>query len=83
MESVPFTKAKAHLSEMMDRVEREHQRLAVTRHGRTAAILIAEGDLTSLEETVEILRDPELMDSLRQSRQEASAGHTSRLERAP
>ena len=81
MESVPFTQAKAQLSEMVDRVERQHQRLAVTRHGRTAAILINEDDLASLEETVEILRDPQLLESLRSSGEQAAAGQVSPLER--
>lgn len=81
MESVPFTHAKARLSEMVDRVERQHQRLAVTRHGRTAAILINEDDLASLEETIEILRDTELLESLRSSREQAAAGQASPLER--
>jgi len=81
MESVPFTQAKAQLSEMVDRVERQHQRLAVTRHGRTAAILINEDDRASLEETVEILRDRHLLETLRSSRQQAAARQVSPLER--
>jgi len=82
MDSVPFTQAKAKLSELVDRVEREHARLAVTRHGRTAAVLINENDLESLEETVAILRDEELATSIRRSRREAAAGKRSPLERA-
>lgn len=81
MESVPFTRAKAQLSEIVDRVEREHQRLAVTRHGKTAAVLINGDDLASLEETVEIMRDPELMSSIRISRDQAEKGKTAPLER--
>jgi prevent-host-death family protein len=81
MDSVPFTQAKAKLSELVDRVEREHARLAVTRHGRTAAVLINEDDLESLEETVAILRDEELVRSIRRSRKEATAGKRSALER--
>jgi len=81
MDSVPFTEAKSHLSELMDRVEREHARLAVTRHGRTAAVLINEDDLESLEETVAILHDEELAQSIRRSRDEAAEGERSPLER--
>ena len=82
MDSVPFTQAKAKLSELVDRVEREHARLAVTRHGRTAAVLINEDDLEALEETVAILHDEGLMRSVRRSRKEAAAGKRSPLERA-
>lgn len=81
MDSVPFTAAKARLSELMDRVEREHARLAVTRHGRTAAVLINEDDLESLEETVAILQDEALAQSIRRSRKEATEGKHSKLER--
>jgi antitoxin YefM len=82
MKSVPFTTAKAKLSELIDSVEREHQRLAVTRRGRTAAILINEDDLESLEETVAILHDEELTRSVRRSRDEARRGGRSPLERS-
>jgi antitoxin YefM len=82
MDSVPFTQAKAKLSELVDRVEREHARLAVTRHGRTAAVLINEDDLEALEETVAILHDEELARSIRRSRREAAAGKRSPLGRA-
>lgn len=82
MERVPLTEAKAKLSELVDSVEREHARLAVTRHGRTAAVLINEEDLASLEETVAILNDEELAKSIQQSRSEAENGKRTRLERA-
>ncbi len=82
MESVTFTEAKARLSELVDSVEREHARLAVTRHGRTAAILINQDDLEALEETVAILHDQQLARSIRRSRAQAENGQRSRLERS-
>jgi prevent-host-death family protein len=81
MRSVPLTTAKAKLSELIDAVESEHERLAVTRRGRTAAVLINEDDLESLEETVAILQDEELAGSVRRSRAESARGKRSRLER--
>lgn len=79
METVPFTDAKAHLSELVDRVDREHERITVTKNGKPAAVIINPDDLEALEETVEILRDPELMKSIRKSRREAAAGKRTRL----
>ena len=73
-ETIPFTEAKAHLSELVDRTSREHERFVVTRHGVPAAVLLSPDDLESLEETVDILRDQELLASLRISRREAAAG---------
>jgi len=81
LDSIPFTHAKAKLSELVDRVEREHARLAVTRHGRTAAVLINEDDLKALEETIAILHDEELTRSIRRSREQAAAGKRTPLER--
>jgi prevent-host-death family protein len=81
MDPIPLTEVKARLSELVDRVEREHARLAVTRHGHTAAVLINGDDLESLEETVAILHDDELMRSIRRSRKEAAEGKRSTLER--
>lgn len=73
-ETIPFTEAKAHLSELVDRTSREHERFIVTRHGVPAAVLLSPDDLESLEETVEILQDEALLESLRTSRREASKG---------
>jgi prevent-host-death family protein len=42
-ETIPFTEAKAHLSELVDRTSREHERFMLTRNGRPAAILLSRG----------------------------------------
>lgn len=73
-ETIPFTEAKAHLSELVDRTSREHERFIVTRYGVPAAVLLSPDDLESLEETVDILQDEALLESLRTSRREASQG---------
>lgn len=78
-EAVSLSEAKAHLSELADQVEREHARIVVTRHGRPVLVLLSPDDLESLEETIEILRDPELVRSLQQSREESAAGQRLRL----
>jgi antitoxin YefM len=75
-ETLPFSEVKAHLSEVADRVEREHDRIVVTRNGRPSFVLVSPDDLASLEETVAILQDDELMESLRTSRRQAAAGGT-------
>ena len=75
-ETLPFSDAKAHLSELAERVEQEHERILVTRNGRPSFVLVSPDDLASLEETLDILRDPELMASLARSRVEAARGET-------
>jgi prevent-host-death family protein len=56
-----------HLSELVDRVERHHERLIVTRNGRPAAVLISPEDLAQLEETIEVLSDSEALADLREA----------------
>jgi antitoxin YefM len=75
-DTLPFSEVKAHLSEVADRVEREHDRILVTRNGRPSFVLLSPDDLASLEETLDILQDDELMESLRTSRRQAAAGDT-------
>ena len=73
-DTLPFSEVKAHLSEMADRVERQHDRIFVTRNGRPSFVLISPDDLESLEETLDIMRDEELVESLRRSLREAAEG---------
>jgi len=78
-EVLPFSEVKAHLSELADRVEVEHDRILVTRNGRPSFVLMSPDDLESLEETLDIIRDDELMQSLRRSRVEAARGERLQL----
>ena len=76
---MPFSEVKAHLSELADRVELQHDRILVTRNGRPSFVLLSPDDLESLEESLDIVRDDELMESLRRSRREAAEGMRLRL----
>lgn len=78
-QTLPFSEAKAHLSELADRVEREHERVLVTRNGRPSFVLMSPEDLESLEESLDILDDDDLMGSIRKSRREAADGKAVRL----
>jgi antitoxin YefM len=44
-------------SEFIDRVQKHHERVVITRNGTPAAVLISTDDLESLEETVAVLGD--------------------------
>jgi len=59
---------------MVDRVERTHDRITLTRNGRPAAVLISPEELASLEDTLELLADPDAMKQLRRSRSAHAAG---------
>jgi len=66
-ETLSLSSVKAHLSELVDRVEDQHDRVVVTRNGRPAAVLVSYDDLESLEETLAIMSDPALMAQIRES----------------
>ncbi len=74
METLPLSHVKAHLSEIADRVEGQHDRIVVTRKGRPAAVLLSPDDLESLEETLAVLSDPELMRQIREGEAELERG---------
>ena len=73
-ETLPFSEARTRLSELAEQVERQHDRILVTRNGRPSFVMMSPDDLESLEETIDILGDDELMDSLRKSQLEAAEG---------
>jgi len=56
-----------HLSEVIDRVERQHERVVITRNGRDAAVLISPEDLAELEETLAVLSDPQALSDIREA----------------
>jgi prevent-host-death family protein len=69
-----LAEAKNRLSEVVDEVERQHARVTITKHGRPAAILVSPEDLEALEETLDLLGDPETLARIRASWAEADAG---------
>ena len=56
-EQMPLADVKNRLSEVVDRLEREHGRVVITKHGHPAAVVISVEDLESLEETLAALLD--------------------------
>lgn len=80
-EHLPLADVKNRLSEVVERLEREHGRVVVTKHGRPAAVLLSLEDLESLEETLEILSTPRLLDDIRKGDRDAKAGRTERFTR--
>jgi prevent-host-death family protein len=73
-ETLPLTEIKAHLSEIVDRVEAQHERITLTRNGRPAAVLLSLEDLEALEDTLELLADPAARHEIEQAREEIARG---------
>lgn len=60
MSTESLRSGRDHLSEVVDRVEHQRERVIVTRNGHVAAVLISPEDLAQLEETIDVLSDPRL-----------------------
>jgi len=73
-EQMPLADVKNRLSEVVDRLEREHGRVVITKHGRPAAVVLSVTDLEGLEETLEVLSDPKLMRRIRKGDAEIDRG---------
>ncbi len=71
---MPFTEARNRLSELIDEVERTHDRVEITRHGHAVAVLISPDDLAALEETLDVLASREAMRQLAESADAVEAG---------
>jgi antitoxin YefM len=63
----PLRSVRDHLSELVDRVEREHDRVVITRNGRETAVLISAEDLAELEETLSVLSDAKALADIREA----------------
>ena len=71
---VPFSDARAHLTELLDEIELLHEHVVITRNGRPAAVVMAQGEYDTLLETLEILSDTKLMADLAASDEDVAAG---------
>ena len=72
--SVPFSRARAELSELLDDVERLHEHVEITRNGRAAGVLMSPEEYEVIQETLEVLADDETLESLRRSEEDVRAG---------
>jgi antitoxin YefM len=73
-ETMSLAAVKARFSELVDRVEREQDRVVVTRNGKPAAVLISPEDLERLEETLAVMSDRSLAKQIRESEKAIAAG---------
>jgi len=73
-ETIPASKAKAYFSELLRRVIDYHESFAITRRGKMAGVLIGIEEYENLIETLEILSDGELMESIKTGLKDEKAG---------
>ncbi len=65
MKVLSVSEAKMKLSELVERVASTDEEVMITKNGRPAAVLVSPDEYEGWRETIEIKRDPELMDEIR------------------
>jgi antitoxin YefM len=73
-EQMPLAEVKNRLSEVVERLEREHGRVVITKHGHAAAVVMSVEDLESLEETLEVMGSEALLADIREALAELGGG---------
>lgn len=61
MPVLPVADARAHLSRLIDEATRTHERFQITRNGRRAAVLLSADDYDTLQDTIAVFSDAELL----------------------
>lgn len=74
MAVIPLGEAPNELSRYVDEVERNCVRVTITRHGQPAAVLLSAYDLTTIEETLEILSTSGAQDAIEEGHADAATG---------
>lgn len=79
MSTMSLAEVKAHLSEVVSRVNGQHERVTVTVHGQASAVIMAPDDVERLEETIAVLADGALIRQLTESEADLAEGRVEDL----
>jgi prevent-host-death family protein len=71
---VSFSQARSGLTSLLDEVEARHEHVVITRNGLPRAVIMSPDEYEALQETIEVLEDPELLGALRRSEEDLKAG---------
>ncbi len=69
-----YTNARANLAKLLDEVSNNHETIIITRRGAEDVVLISAAELSSLAETVHLLRSPKNAERLLTALHRALAG---------
>ncbi|OGM74175.1 hypothetical protein A2191_04960 [Candidatus Woesebacteria bacterium RIFOXYA1_FULL_38_9] len=68
--TIPASKARANFYNLLDDVANKLSRYTITKHGKAQVVLMHPEEVSSWEETIEILADPKLTKQILQSETE-------------
>lgn len=74
METISLAEARAGFSRIVESAATTHERFAVTKNGRRAAIVLGADDYDSLLETIAILGDGDLLTAIKGGLTELESG---------
>jgi antitoxin YefM len=74
--TVPVQELRSNLSRLLDDVSSRHDHVLVTRNGAPAAALVPIDEYEALEETAEVLSDPDALSALETGLAEIERGET-------
>lgn len=74
MQTLPISKVKDRLNELVDAASVTHEQIAITKNGSPAAVLIGADEWESLQETLFWLSQPDSKASIVAARAEVDAG---------
>jgi antitoxin YefM len=72
--TIPLSEAKAHLSEIVKDVSETQEVVVISKGGVPATVMMSVAEYESLVETLEIMSDPDLMESIRMALEEEKEG---------
>jgi len=76
MKTLPISKVKDRLNELVDEASSTHEHVTITKNGSPAAVLIGADEWESLQETLFWLSQPRIHEDLAQARREYEFGET-------
>lgn len=71
---VAISDARANLQKLVNKVNKNSDRVIITINGQPKAVLVSEEELESLEETAEILSIPGARESIEEGKKQIKAG---------
>jgi prevent-host-death family protein len=73
-DTLPLAEVKAKFSEVIDRVVEHNEQITVTRKGKPVAVILSYDEFAALEETLELLSDPNALRDINRARKDIAAG---------
>ena len=76
MQTLPISKVKDRLNELVDAVSVTHDQVTITKNGASAAVLIGADEWESIQETLFWLSHPGTHESIAKARADIASGRT-------